>query len=224
MIALAIAAAAAAAIAAFLILRKRKAAAPSAPANPMDPTAWEIGPIINGVNSSAGVPVHPAPHPDGWAFDIPQPTAEAGHVHYLTFRHGPLAGKSRIVLRCRVEADAGVRIVPRRFPDSPSLLTLYFQRRDDDWSGQGRYEAFRWWATFATVMPVAPGEYEIVAPLDGKWTAVMTSSAESNPAGFQAAVADADRVGFVLGGGDGYGHGVYATGPARFVVTGFEIQ
>jgi hypothetical protein len=52
----------------------------------------------------------------------------------------------------------------------------------------------------------------------------MTSSARSNPSGFRDAILNADEVGFVLGGGDGYGHGVYATGRARLVVTEFRVE
>ena len=40
----------------------------------------------------------------------------------------------------------------------------------------------------------------------------------------RAALIDADEVGFVLGGGTGYGHGVYATGRARITVTAFSVQ
>jgi hypothetical protein len=64
----------------------------------------------------------------------------------------------------------------------------------------------------------------IVAPLNANWTAVRTSSAKTNPAAFRDAVADADQVGFVLGGGDGFGHGAYATGPARLIVTEFTVE
>jgi hypothetical protein len=53
---------------------------------------------------------------------------------------------------------------------------------------------------------------------------VQSSSARTNPAAFRAALAEADQVGFVLGGGDGYGHGVFATGPARIVVTDFRVE
>lgn len=38
------------------------------------------------------------------------------------------------------------------------------------------------------------------------------------------AMNDAGRIGFVLGGGDGLGHGIYATGPARLVVKSFQIE
>jgi hypothetical protein len=104
------------------------------------------------------------------------------------------------------------------------MITLYFQRAGDTWSGRGRFETYRWYATFATHTPVAPGDHLMVAPLDGRWTAVEGSTAGANPAAFRAALAQADQVGFVLGGGDGYGHGVFATGRARLTVTDFRIE
>jgi hypothetical protein len=58
----------------------------------------------------------------------------------------------------------------------------------------------------------------------GAATAVFNSSARSKVRGFRDALGDADQVGFVLGGGDGYGHGVFATGRARLIVTDFRIE
>ena len=186
------------------------------------PDQWTIGPIIEGRNYSRGVPLHPTADPAGaWHVDLPR---APGSVHYVTFRHGSLAGKTRIVLRYRVDADPGVRIVPVTAPNLPSIITLYFQRSGDNWSGVGPFEAYRWYATFASQMPIAPGEHEMVAPLNGNWTAVEKSSATNNPAAFRAAIAEADQVGFVLGGGDGYGHGVYATGRARLTVLDFRAE
>ena len=192
------------------------------PAAASNPAAWTIGPIIRGRNYSQGAPLHPAPRRGGgWQVDIPQrPTG----IHYVTFRHGSLAGKRRIVMRYRIEAARGVRILPATAPHLPSIMTLYFQRAGDNWTGRGRFETYRWYATFASKMPVTPGVHEIVAPLDGPWTAVERSTARSNPAAFRAAIAEADQVGFVLGGGDGYGHGAYATGPARLIVTEFRVE
>ncbi|HEY0164372.1 MAG TPA: hypothetical protein VGB39_03255 [Sphingomicrobium sp.] len=207
------------------------AARPAPAINPMDPSVWEIGPVIGARNYSVNMPPSPSAHPaGGWYFDIPYPNAEAGHVHYVTFKHGSLYGKSRIVMRYRLEMGEGVRLVPAKEPATTHyqpLLTMYLQRRGDDWSGTGKYEAYRWWATFATVTPIPralpTGEHELSVPLDGRWTAVQTSTATTNPNGFRAALRDTERVGFTFGGGDGYGHGVYATGPARFVVTHFAI-
>ena len=127
-------------------------------------------------------------------------------------------------MRYRVEAARGTRILAASDGRSPSMITLYFQRRGDNWSARGRFETYRWYATFATHTPIRPGTNEIVAPLDGLWTAVERSTARTAPEAFQAAVAQADQVGFVLGGGDGYGHGVFATGPARLIVIGFRVE
>lgn len=202
------------------------AAKPTTGADPMDSGVWEIGPVIGDRNYSVNMPLIPSAYPGGgWYFDIPNPTADAGHVHYVTFKHGSLSGKTRIILRYRLEMDPGVQLVPtKEQPGTPSILTMYFQRRGDNWSGSGTFEAYRWWATFASVLPITAGEHELSVPLDGNWTAIQTSSAATNPTGFRNAVRDAERVGFTFGGGDGYGHGIYATGPARFVVTGFQVQ
>lgn len=193
-----------------------------AQANALNPSAWSIGPIIKGRSYSRRMPLHPSPGPGrGWHVEFPQ---APGSLHAVTFRHGSLAGKSRIVMRYRVEAAPGVRIVPRTAPHQRSIITLYFQRRGDNWSGRGPFETYRWYATFASQSPITPGEYVLVAPLTGNWTAVQTSSARSNPRAFREALANADQVGFVVGGGDGYGHGVFATGPARLIVTDFRVE
>jgi hypothetical protein len=197
-------------------------AASASAAVPSDPAAWTIGPIVRGRNYSQGVALHPTPRRGGgWHIDIPR---APGSVHYVTFRHGPLTGKRRIVLRYRVEAEPGVRLLAASDGRSGAAITLYFQRFGDNWSGRGRFESYRWYATFATQAPIQPGSHEMVAPLDGLWTAVETSSARTNPAAFRAALAGADQVGFVLGGGDGSGHGNFATGRARLVVTDFRVE
>lgn len=191
-------------------------------ASARDASAWTIGPIIGTRNYSVGMPLHPTPRRGGF-FHIDLPTAP-GSVHYVTFPHGSLAGKSRIVLRYRIEAAPGVRIVPTTAPNLPSILTLYFQRGGDNWRARGRFETYRWYATFASHSPVVAGDHVMVAPLSGNWTAVGTSSARTAPTAFREAMADADQVGFVMGGGDGYGHGAHATGRARLVVTDFRVE
>ena len=199
-----------------------EAAAARGEAGAADASAWTIGPIIKGRNYSVGMPLHPTPRAGGgWHIDLPR---APGSVHYVTFPHGSLAGKRRIVLRYRLEAAPGVRIEASTAPGTPGMITPYFQRRGDSWSGRGRFETYRWYATFATHTPIRRGEHEIVAPLDARWTAVERSTAHSAPRAFEDALAQADQVGFVLGGGDGYGHGVYATGRARLVITDFRVE
>lgn len=192
--------------------------APVAPTDPMQPQSWQIGPMVRGQNKSRGMPLTPEPHPDGWAFDFP---LAGGQVNALTFVHGPLTGKSRITLRCRVEME-GV-ILPEGQPEYQSMLSLFFQRRGDSWSGRGLYEAYRWYSP-DIIYPIGPGEHVLSIGLDEDWSAVMTSTARSNPGAFAEAIRDTERVGFVLGGGDGRAHGVYADGPARMIVTGFAVE
>ena len=192
----------------------------SAPANWADSRyaeLWEFGPIINGTNYSKGMPARPSPHPDGLAFQFP---LVGGSVNYVTFRHGSLKGKSRIAMQYRVEMAPGVRIVPKCCPDMISALTVYFQRRGDDWNSDG----WRWWFTSGTVAPIPSGPGEIAAPLNGQWTSVFKMSSSGAPSQFQEAINSADRVGFTFGGGDGYGHGDYATGTATFVLTSFVVE
>src|SRR5688572_7499986 len=145
---------------AFACLAYCDGALPAHPAGTVrNPNGWTIGPVIKGRNYSVGMPLHPAPSAwGGWQIDLPR---APGSVHYVTFRHGSLAGKRNIVLRYRVEAAPGVRIVPTSDPSLPSIITLYFQRRGDNWSGRGQFETYRWYATFASQMPITPGDHVI---------------------------------------------------------------
>lgn len=188
--------------------------------------AWQIGPIIKGRNYSVGMPLNPTPERGGgWSFEFPYPTVDDGHVHYLTFPHGSLVGKSKIVMRYRIDAARGVRFIARDAPNesTPATLTVYFQRAGDNWSARGPYQNFRWYAGFATT-PLAPGEHKLTIDLnDPRWFAVMGGTAAERPEAFQNALARAGRVGFVMGGGGGLGHGAYTTGPATFTLLSYTV-
>ena len=188
----------------------------ASPAHQAPVRAWEIGPVIGGRNYSRG-PTRPSSSAAGLSVAI-GPDAEP---HYVSFRHGSLQGKRRIRMRFRVEGPSGAIIYGAKCPTgTPSGVTLFFQRGDDDWASDGG----RWWATFATVSLNGPmGETEIVAPLDGKWTSVVAMTAANSPNEFAAAKAYAGRVGFTFGNCQGFGHGARATMPVRFVVTRFQV-
>lgn len=141
-------------------------------------------------------------------------------VGYVTETSGPLTGKRKLVMTYRIE---GSPLQPTSDPKAQTILTLHFQRRGDNGTAQGPYEAYRWYAKFASVIPILNGEHTVEAPLDGNWTAVLTSSRANNPTGFQAALDDTENVGFVLGGGDGLGHGVRSTGKTVLTVVKFQV-
>ena len=186
---------------------------------------WEIGPIIRGRNYSQGMPLHPKRARAGWQFDFPVGSAAAGHVHYITYRSGPLSPRGRIVMRYRVDARAGTRFVPQQNPNLPGTVSLYFQQRGDSWNAKGRYEYYRWYAPHASVRQIAPGEHEISVRLDDPgWISVLGKPASVNPRAFDMALADIDRIGLVFGSSAARGHGVFATAPARFTLLSFEIR
>jgi hypothetical protein len=186
--------------------------------------AWEIGPNIRGRNYSAGMPPSPIRAGRGWWFDFPFPSEAAGHVHYVTFKPGSLAGKSKIVMQYRIDAAPGVRFVARDKAQSPATVSLYVQRRGDYWSGTGPYQFHRWFAPPATVRAIAPGVHEMSVSLrDPGWVGVQGKASAANGAAFNAALADTERVGILFGSAGLRGHGVYSTGPARFTLISFRI-
>ena len=194
------------------------AAAPAA-------SGWEIGPVIRGKNYSVNMPPSPKPERGGWSFGFPVGSKAAGHVHYVTFRPGSLAGKARIVVRYRVDAKAGTRFVPQANPDRAGTVSLYLQRRGDNWNAKGRYQYYRWYASAASVRELAPGVGEISVSLDDpQWISVLGQPAATNPGAMREALADVERVGLVFGSSNARGHGVYATAPAKFTMTGFRID
>lgn len=187
---------------------------------------WVIGPIIKGRNYSVGMPMAPVPTRSGWYFDFPQSTRADGHVHYVTVRPGQIANKSRVIVRYRVTIAKGARFVAQEHPDQPATVSLHFQRYGDNWSGKGRYAAFRWYAPEHSVQRIAPGTHEMIVDLDDpQWVSVWgtTRGADENEQ-YRAALEDASRIGLVFGSAGARGHGVYATGPARFELLSFEVQ
>jgi hypothetical protein len=203
------------------------AAIPSASLNAAQTPAaqeWNIGPVIRGRNHSVGMPLNPLPSRRGPYFDFPYPNVNAGHVHYVTFRHGPLSGKRRIVMRYRIDAAPGVRFVARENAQLPATISLYFQRRGDSWSSKRGHEAYRWYAPERTIQRLTPGEHEMVVDLqDRDWISVQVSTPATKPREFAEAVYQTDQVGFVLGARAGRGHGVFATGPARLTILSFRV-
>ncbi len=200
---------------------------PSAAAPP-SASAWEIGPVIRGRNYTIGMPLQPTPLRSGWFFDFPNPTAAAGHVHYLTYPHGSLQGKRRIILRYRIDAARGVRFVPQEDQNLPATLSLFFQRRGDNWSGGGlfgRYSTYRWYSPHEKMKTIAVGNYEMAINLDDPdWIGVNGELASTKPERFADAKWKAERVGFVLGSQRARGHGVFSTGPARFTLLDFRVE
>jgi hypothetical protein len=186
---------------------------------------WQIGPVIRGKNYSLGMPLHPTGDEKRWHFDFPHPTVERGSVHYITMPHGPLAGKSEILVRYKVEARPEVRFVSSEFSDLPGIISIYFQRKSDTWTARGRYQFYRWYAPATSVQDLSPGVHEIRVSLnDPAWVSVMGRLSGEHPMEFAQALKNIERVGLVFGSRKARGHGAFATGWARFTLLGFEVR
>ncbi len=186
--------------------------------------AWSIGPVINGLNYSVGMPETLRDGREGPQFDFPYPDARAGHVHYVTRRTGSLEGARSVTLRYRIDAAPGTRLIAREHGDREAQLSLYFQRRGDNWSARGPYEAYRWYVLGDKMMPLAPGTHSVTVDLAKDWKGVGASRSDRETRAFRDALANADRIGFTFGSKGGRGHGVYATAPARFTLLEFQVR
>ncbi len=195
------------------------------PAQAAAPAAqeWSVGPVIRGRNYTVGVSPYLAEGQGGPSFEFPGPTRAAGHVHAVTVPVGSLAGAKRITLKYRIDAAPGVKFYGQE-NGGPGWLSLYVQQRGDNWSAKGRYETYRWYSPNERIATLKPGTHTVSIGLDEEWNAVVAWKRSANPAAFEAALANAGNVGFVFGSSSGLGHGVYATGPARFTVLDFRIE
>ncbi len=185
--------------------------------------AWSIGPVIKGRNYSVGMPSTLQATPDGPSFEIPGPTRANGHVHQVTFPVRSLEGARRLTLTYRIDAAPGTRFYGQE-NGGPGWVSLFFQQRGDNWTARGQYETYRWYSPNNRIETLKPGTHTVTVNLDEEWNAVVAWRRSQNPEGFNRALANADKVGFVFGSSSGLGHGVYATGPARFTIIDYRID
>ena len=187
-------------------------------------SAWEIGPVIKGRNYSVNMPLRMDSARDGLSFDFPSVPDDYGHVHYVTFDPGTLRGAKSITIKYRIDAKPGTRFIAQERPGEQANLSLYFQRRGDNWTAKRHYEHYRWYSPHETMIPLRTGTVEVTMPLDGRWQSVGLRPASENPQEFAASLDRAGRLGFVFGWSHGRGHGVYATAPARFTLLDFKVN
>jgi hypothetical protein len=155
------------------------------------------------------------------SFNFPRcsdPVSPSGpSVHYVTKSTGPMATRD-MALTYRIEGDGVFKATEGHSP----RLSLYFQRIGDDLSAEGKLAAYRWFSKDKVAM--AAGRHTIKVPLvHAEWGPVYSGSEFNTDAYFKAAMREAARVGFVLGGSVGAGHGVcLASGTAKFIIEGFS--
>lgn len=109
---------------------------------------------------------------------------------------------------------------------TPATARLYFERKGDN----GTADYYRWWAnpTSYTLAATNGVVTMTVSLTPDQWSSVygdFGNSSSAALAGFQAALANLEDVGFTLGGGCFFGHGVNVSGgTAQFIVDSFTVQ
>lgn len=190
------------ALVAIFMVRKRRA-----PDAHDLPDGWSLGPVVNGVNKSAGVVMER--QGDVFAFDFPQTGEVSAAILYVD----GLAHADRITARFEISGDGAFH--PADNQEATATISLMFQRRGDNWGAQGKYEFYRWYAP--DVMALAVGTHEISADIDDpNWLSVFGKKASDHPEEFDAALLEAGNIAIVFGGGGGRAHGVSARGDMRF--------
>ena len=148
-----------------------------------------------------------------WTIDIPQ----VGSVNYVTRPAPVLTDKKRIDIKIKFEGRALARN-----SNGKAKLTLYMQRKGDDWSAQGPMAGYRFYG--ANSLYLQPGELEFGAELaPGNWRNVY---GQQDEAAFRALLADPARIGFVLGdpGTGNTGHGIYGDPSAKITLRQFMVS
>jgi len=174
---------------------------------------WIICPVVNGKNYSEGMPARPVLQGAGWYFDFPQ----SGGVDYVQNKNPPsLVGAKQIALRYAV-TGAGFTAADE---NAPGRVGLHLQRKGDDWSGQGKFQQYRWYSHQRPVL--VAGEFVLTVPLElSAWGDVYGKNDDADA--FAAALKETACIAVVFGG-EAAGHGVYATQPSRFALLELVIR
>lgn len=155
-----------------------------------------------------------------WAWKFP---ASPRLVGYCIRSGTKLTGKTAIRFKFRIEGTA--TFAPKDTNEGPPCkVRLYFQRKDDNLSGAGKYEFYRWWGN-AHVTQLAPGSFTVTAPLNpAEWGSVLGKNGVQAGSYWTQALANVGKMGFTFGGNSFAGHGVYTTsGSATFTLESYEV-
>lgn len=171
----------------------------------LDPNAWTIGPIINGVNYSERMPLHPS---SPWQFTFP---VGSGGPDYI---YTPAAGGLTGFMHVRLEFDISDGDGPFHPTDSggPGVVRLYIESQYNDWvSANGRF--------WSEATQLSAGHHVMDIALDpAHWTNVY---GQHDAAGFAAALAAPANVGFTFGGS--FNHGVWSEDAAIFHLIDYDF-
>ena len=161
---------------------------------------------------SKNVAERPNVEPDGavW-FDFPQ----SDGVHYVIKAAPPIALGQRITMLFSLEGDGKLIAVDG---DPVARVRIMLQQRGDDMATADA----RWWSLPLELK--GPGDYTLATPVVfGNWITIGGGLPTAGEAGFVNCINNLGNIGLTFGGWSA-GHGVYAQGPARFVLRSLTVS
>jgi hypothetical protein len=187
----------------------------------MDAKRWDI-------QYARGMPLNPTQETESeWSFQFPD--ISVGYIGYLTqsTSMGYLKAKA-LVARFKIDMSAGAefdhKTAPNNTSDFPAHVRFLLQRGMSLTSAAND----RWWSN-PIALKLEHGEFVLRVPLTpDQWSNVWGQKGDADAttvAGFRVALDQIGRIGFTMGGGFFFGHGVRVkNGTAKFTLTGFEVE
>ena len=187
----------------------------------MNPGSWYF-------QASPGMPLNPMAHPEGgWSFNFPPRDGAHGVIHTVIG-----SAPKEIRITGRVEGAGPLVAVDGC---APPRVRIFLQKRGDNYTlpsseanqslnltSPSARENWRWWNEGSILEPGA--SFDVIAPLQpDKWSQVWGRSGATRVAAFTDAISNLQAVGVSLGACSAM-HGVYANGPARFVLKEFSVR
>jgi len=192
------------------------------------------------IRYSPGMPSHPSVAGAGWSFNFPQnvpkscPGASCGSVHYVTTsKVSGIALGQTLTATFTITTTGAPTWNHLTEKDGntagglPSSVRMFFQRAHDNLSGSGKYQYYRWWSNPLSI-PLTAGTFTLTVPLlASDWSSVLGQFGNSNAnatAGFDNAIANLGNLGFTMGGGSYFGHGINVeNGSATFTLLSYSV-
>ena len=152
----------------------------------------------------------------GWT--IVFPVGPQAHLHYVQWYLPPTL-RPGMVMTARIKVVGG-EFIPIEYPDKPALVTLMIQRKGDNGSAEGVYEAYRQFSN-ATIQLVE-GEHVLSIVLTHENFGGVYG--KRSPAAFADVLSNVESIGVLFGSAGGRGHGVYSTGEASVSLLSLDVS
>lgn len=115
-----------------------------------------------------------------------------------------------------IEYELGGTVHPSEADTAP-LISIAFQRKHDNWTGEGKYQQYRWYAAQANELVAGDGVLAVNFDSPRDWTDVSGQPALASLAAFSDARQCPGTVFITFGHSAGRSHGVIGAGQFKLI-------